>query len=171
MTYSVTTTETFSYTHARHIAAKVATDLKRIQRFYGRPTNKDIVDYQTEITEFLKAGFLDNVTYGFKRNGLWIEPTLRYSAKDLGGTYSNDHDPGRIRPNADVNGASFGSYLVYNSAAWTNATQRVKEDFQKRLPFQRTYGTEPGVNGYLHLDRTYSAGGRAVDRFSLASYS
>jgi len=37
MSYSYTTTETktFALTHARHLAAKVATDLKRLQRFYG----------------------------------------------------------------------------------------------------------------------------------------
>ena len=33
--YSVTDTATFTRTHAKHIAAKVATDLKRMHRFYG----------------------------------------------------------------------------------------------------------------------------------------
>ena len=35
--FTLTETTTFTLTHARHMAAKVATDLKRLQRFYGRP--------------------------------------------------------------------------------------------------------------------------------------
>ena len=35
--YSVSASETFSLTHARKIASKVATDLKRLQRLYARP--------------------------------------------------------------------------------------------------------------------------------------
>ena len=45
MTYSYTQTTTFTITHARHLVAKVATDLKRMQRFYGSPNDDDIVDY------------------------------------------------------------------------------------------------------------------------------
>ena len=39
MSYSFTESEStsFTVTHARHMAAKVATDLKRLQRLYGRP--------------------------------------------------------------------------------------------------------------------------------------
>ena len=35
MTYSYTQTTTFTITHVRHLVAKVSTDLKRMQRFYG----------------------------------------------------------------------------------------------------------------------------------------
>jgi hypothetical protein len=113
MSYSQTlsATTTFTLTHAKHIAAKVATDLKRIQRFYnGVPTDKSIADYETELIELLKAGYLGTVTYGFRRNGKWIEPTLWYTARDLAGTAANDDDPGKIRPGADIKGASFYSY-------------------------------------------------------------
>ena len=40
--YTVAETQTFSVTHARHMAAKVATDLRRMQRFYGYPSDADI---------------------------------------------------------------------------------------------------------------------------------
>ena len=198
MTYTVTTTDTFSYTHARHIAAKVATDLKRIQRFYGRPSNKDIDDYQAEITELLKAGYLGAVTYGFQRNDNWIQPTLRYTAKELAGFSTNDDDPGRIRPGANVQGASFSSYLTYSSAwdtlttqqkapganvqgasfssyltyssAWDTLTTQQKAQFKDQLPIRRVSGLDAGITGAWIVDRTYSAGGRAVDRLSLTSY-
>ena len=99
MSYSgtITDTTTFTITHARHMAAKVAADLKRMQRFYGRPFDSDITSYESEIVEMLKAGYLGTVTYGFKRDGDWIEPGLRYTARELAGDAAND-DPGRVRP-------------------------------------------------------------------------
>ena len=36
--YTITETTTFTVTHARHMAAKVSADLKRMQRFYGYPS-------------------------------------------------------------------------------------------------------------------------------------
>ncbi|WP_454259044.1 HORMA-1 domain-containing protein [Pseudoxanthomonas mexicana] len=167
--YTVSTTNTFTITHARHMAAKVAADLKRMQRFYGAPSDADIADYETEVVELLKAGYLDTVTYGYKRSDKWIEPTLRYTAKDLAGSSGNDDDPGKVRPNADISGASFYNYLTYSSA-WFALTPDQRESFKKGLPFQRTGAAEPGISGYLMPDRTYSAGGKALDRFSVRSY-
>ena len=167
--YSVTDTITFNRTHAVHIAAKVATDLKRMQRFYGKPPNSRIADFESEVVEFLKEGLLDTVTYGFRLNGDWIEPALFYTARDLAGNPANDDDPGRIRPGAEISYATFYSYLTY-SAAWNTLTRTEQEEFKGRLPFQRTGAPEPGVSGYVSVDRTYSLGGRALDRASLRSY-
>ncbi len=171
MSYSFTLTETttFTVTHARHMAAKVATDLKRMQRFYGWPSDNDIADYESEIIALLKGGYLREVTYGFQCDGKWIEPTLQYTARDLAGASANDDDPGRIRPGASISGASFYSYLTY-SAAWDHLSETEKDAFKKTLPFQRSGAPEPGVNGYLSRDRTYSAGGRALDRAIVRSY-
>lgn len=171
MTYSYTLAETatFTLTHARHMAAKVATDLKRMQRIYGYPSDSDIAEYEAEAIEFLKAGYLGTVTYGFRRNGDWIEPTLRYTARDLAGSSASDDDPGRIRLGAEISGASFYSYMTY-SAAWHSLPDAEKAEFEKRLPFGRTGAPEPGINGYLTGDRIYSSGGRALDRASVRSY-
>ena len=169
MTYSYSVTEAFTRTHARHIAAKVATDLKRMQRFYGEPSDNWIDAFEAEAIEFLKEGLLDNVSYGFWRNGGFIEPTLTYTARDLAEVTANDDDPGRVRPGADISGASFHSYLTY-SPSWDRRGRVEKEQFKDRLPFQRTGAPEPGVNGYWSSDLTYSAGGRALDRASLRSY-
>lgn len=171
MSYSYTTsqTETFTVTHARHIAAKVATDLKRMQRFYGKPSDNSITAYEEEMTAMLKSGYLKTVAYGYKRDGDWIEPTLRYTAYDLAGVSANDDDPGKIRPGANVNGASFYSYMIY-SADWWNLTDGEREFFEKSLPFERGSASEPGVNGYLNEDRTYSSGGRSLSRASVRSY-
>ncbi|HVX40442.1 MAG TPA: hypothetical protein VHB25_12795 [Gemmatimonadaceae bacterium] len=170
MSYSTTYTEsaTFTVTHARHIAAKVATDLKRLQRFYGSPTDSDIAAYEIEVTELLKKGYLKTVAYGYKRDGSFIEPTLRYVASELqsGGA---DDDPGRVRPGADIAGATFYSYLTY-TAAWDRLSANEQAAFKDSLPFQRTGASEPGVNGYLADDLTYSAGGRALSRATVRSF-
>jgi hypothetical protein len=172
MSYSFTESEstTFTVTHARHMAAKVATDLKRLQRLYGPPSDNAIADYENEVIELLKAGYLGTVTYGFRREGKWIEPTLRYTARDLAGFAANDDDPGRIRPGANISNASFYSYLTY-SAAWDKLSQMAQDAFKTRLPFYRGGAPEPAVNGYLSEDLTYSSGGRALYRASVRSFT
>jgi hypothetical protein len=170
MTTSFTFSESasFTVTHARHMAAKVATDLKRIQRLYGAPSDLSIADYEAELIGLMKADYLGTVTYGFRRDGAWIVPTLRYTAQDLSGAVANDDDPGRIRPGADITGASFYSYLTY-SAFWNRLTSDQQTAFKRTLPFFRGGAPEPGVNGYFSPDLVYSAGGRALNRNSVRS--
>ncbi|NRQ19025.1 HORMA-1 domain-containing protein [Ensifer sesbaniae] len=171
MSYSFSYTEssTFTVTHARHMAAKVATDLKRMQRFYSSPSDAKIAEFEAEVTEMLKAGYLETVTYGFKRDGNWIEPTLRYTARDLAGASANDDDPGRIRPGADISGSTFYSYMTYTST-WFQLAEAERSAFERGLPFSRSGAPEPGITGYLANDRTYSSGGRALDRASVRSF-
>lgn len=165
MSYSFTQTgsQAFTITHARYLASKVATDLKRIQRFYGCPTDTRITEYETELVELLRNGYLDNVTYGFKRGDNWIEPTLRYTAKELSGLTSADDDPGKIKPGADISGASFYSFLTYNSA-YLQLTREQQNSFESSLPFKRGDAQPPGIFGYLTNDKSYSTGGKALDR-------
>jgi hypothetical protein len=167
--FTVSESATFTVTHARHMGAKVAADLKRMQRFYGSPTDLKISQFEAEIVELLKHGYLGTITYGFKRDGDWIEPMIRYTARELAGMAANDDDPGRVRPGADIAGASFYSYLTYSSA-WDKLSLAEQVRFKTGLPLQRGDASEPGLNGYLTNDRTYSSGGRALDRASLRSY-
>jgi hypothetical protein len=171
MTYSLTVTETSTYTitHARHMAAKVSTDLKRMQRFYNVPSDKEIAEYEAEVIELLKNGYLGTITYGFQRNGKWVEPTLKYTAKDLSGFSANDDDPGRIPHNANVEGAKFHNFLTYSSE-WNKLSADEKVRFKSGLPFQRTSGEEPGVEGGFYDDKVYSSGGRALNRSTVRSY-
>ena len=171
MSYSFTssTTSTFTVTHARHISAKVATDLLRMQRLYGKPSKEDIDAYEAEITALIKEDVVQTVTYGYKRNEQWIEPTLRYTAQDLAGGTGTDDDPGRIRPGQNVAGAVFHSYLTYNDK-WYRLTDAQRDAIRGTLPFQRTGAPEPTVNGYLRHDMTYASGGRALSRASVKNY-
>lgn len=160
---------TFTATHAKHLASKVSTDLKRMQRFYGKPSDNWIAEHETELIELLKNGYLDTITQGFQRDGKWIEPTLRYKARDLGGMQSADDDPGKIRPGADVSGATFNSYATY-TAKWNALSSAERDTFKKRQPFYRGGAEEPSVSGYLESDRTYSSGGKALNRSTVRSY-
>lgn len=167
--YTFSESTTFTVTHARHMAAKVATDLKRVQRFYGEPSDTRIQNFQEELTELLKGGYLERVAYGFRRDGAWIPPTLHYTAQDLNGGTANDDDPGRIPLRADITQATFYSYLVY-SQSWYSLSDAQRAVFQEQLPFRRNDAPEPGVSGYLHSDRVYSAGGRALSRASVRTF-
>lgn len=171
MTYSSTfsKTQTFTLTHAKHLAAKVATDLKRVQRFYQQPSNEMIFSYEAEIIVLLNYNYLGEVTYGFRKNGNWIEPTLIYVANDLLGISANDDDPGKIRPGANINGATFASYLTY-SDNWSNLSESEKKAFKEKLPFKRAEAPEPGVSGYFFEDLIYSSGGRTLSRKNIRSY-
>lgn len=167
--YTFTKSDTFTETHAKHIAMKVATDLKRVQRFYGKPIDSFIIEHSMEIIMLLKAGFLKRIIYGFQRHGEWIEPTLRYTASNLNNIYENDDDPGKITLGKDISGARFTSFLEHSSS-WFELSPDKKNEFEKKLPFQRGFGTEPQVNGYLVRDLTYSAGGKAIYRESVRSF-
>lgn len=169
MSSTFTTTTTFTATHAKHIAAKVATDLKRMQTFYGQPSDSDINDYETEIVALLKSGYLDTVSYGFRKDGNFIEPTLNYTAKELAeGASANDDDPGRIKPGANITGASFYSFLTYTNA-WNKLSDSERETYKKGLPHQRTNAPTPGMNGFLDNDKSYSSGGKVLNRSVLRS--
>lgn len=168
--YSITDSQSFTLTHATHMAAKVATDLKRMQRLYGSPSDTEIAAYEKEAIALLKAGYFGVMTLGFKRDGQWIEPTLKYTAYDLAGASANDDDPGRVRPNKNIAGAKFYSYLTY-SPAWETLTAAEKDAFKKTLPHYRSGGSEPSINGYLEQDKTYSSGGRALVRSCVRSLS
>lgn len=171
MSYSYSGTESaaFTVTHAKRMAAKVAADLKRMQRFYGAPSDTKISEFETEVIELLKFGYLDTITYGFRRHGEWIPPTIKYTAKELVAAAADDDDPGRVYPGADISGASFYSYLTY-SATWKALPSEKQDAFERALPFYRNGAPEPSINGYLVPDKTYSAGGRALNRASVRSW-
>ncbi len=164
--YAYTNSQTFTITHAKQLAAKVATDLKRIQRLYnGGPNDDWISQYEEEVSQLLKYGYLNTVTYGFKRNDKWIIPTIKYTADELYAGNTDD-DPGRVPVGADITGAYFTSFLTYSSK-WFELTYDEREKFKEGLPFKRGHGNEPAADGYFSSDKTYSSGGKSINRSTL----
>jgi len=167
--FTLSATETFTITHAKHLASKVAADLKRMQRFYGDPSDQRIAQFEEELIELLKANCLEEVTYGYKRNDSWIEPALRYKAKDLHGM-GGDDDPGRVPPGMDVSGASFYSFLTYNSN-WDKLSVVEQAAIKARFSLERSTASAPTVsNGFFVEDKTYTSGGRSLGRATIRKY-
>lgn len=157
---------TFSITNARYVTSKVKTDLKLLQRLYGQPNDKDINDYGEEAAQLLSKGLLGVVTYGFRINGNWIPPTLRYVACN-DGTLVGDERAGRVPAGLDVTGASFYSYLTYSSK-WEGLSAAEQEAVKDALAIKRTGSPEPGASGgYWASDRSYSSNGSGVSRDTL----
>lgn len=164
--FTTTTSESFTVTHARYMASKVATDLKRFQRFYSSPSDAWIEQYEGELAGLLKHEAIDYVVYGFQRNQLWTPASVRYRALP-GGTLMTDDDPGKIRPGIDIGGAGFTSFLSYSSR-WTSLSTAEREKINQGLPFQRSTGSSPALEtGAWADDLQYSAGGRGLGRSTI----
>jgi hypothetical protein len=158
-------------THAHHVASKVATDLKRMQRLsHGNiPTEQDISNYQGEAAFLLEKECLEEVIYGFISNtsGKWLY-AVKYKAR-YGQLIGDSDDPGGISL-GDVNNSYFNSFLIY-SQKWFDLPHNERESFMRALPIQRVPGSEPGIEGggsWSYEDRNYSSGaihlGRAIAR-------
>jgi hypothetical protein len=164
MTTTYTYSETFTRSNARYVASKVAADLRLVQRFYGRPTDAEIDAYTGELVELLVGGYVERVTYGFRRNGAWVV-ALRYEAR-LDGTLDADDRAGKVTPGLNITGANWYSYLVHSSS-WAQLSAAEQARIEAGLPVQRTGADEPSSNGSWVRDRSYSAGGSGVRRVSL----
>jgi hypothetical protein len=168
MTTTHTFSETFTRSNARYVASKVAADLRLLQRFYGRPADIEIDAYTGELVELLLGGYVQRITYGFKRGSSWVV-ALRYQAH-LDGTLNADDRAGRVIPGIDITGAGFYSYLVY-PYTWTLLDSAERARIKARLPVQRTGADEPSSNnGAWVQDRSYSAVGSGVRRASFRAW-
>ncbi len=163
ISYTENESETFSIVHARRIASRVAADLLRFQSFYRSPSDKSIDDYEEELAVLLNHDVVAWVEYGFQRNGKWTEAALRYTALP-GGTLVASDDPGKIRPNLDVAGARFTSFLDFN-ANWHGKSEAQRSAINAERPFTRGVGSEPPLeSGYWASDLKYTAGGQGLGR-------
>lgn len=167
-TFVQTSTTTFTITHARQIASKIGADLKRMQEFYGAPSDEKIANYETEIAVLLKHDVLENITYGFRRDKQWTSAALRYEAKS-GAILGAGDDPGRIPRNVDISGASFYSFLSKNKR-WVALSDTEKNAIEKELPISREDGSEPKIEGGGNwtADRNYVAADRGVARSKIS---
>lgn len=167
MTHSHTTTETWSRTHARYIAGKVAADLRQMQQEYGQPTDAAIEKYLQELTVFLAGSYVKEVSYGYKRDAAWVA-ALKYAA-DMYGNLSTDDRSGRIPRGANVVGAVFHSFLTLSSK-WDGLNQDKREAVERELPFVRSAGEEPVVRiGAWFFDKTYSSAGCGLRRATIGA--
>ena len=113
MTFSVTTSSTFSIIHARYLSSKVAADMHLCAQYYGKPTEARIREYAEELAQYLNAGYLQEYEFGYKKDGKRIV-CWRYKV-DANGHLTTDDRAGKIVPYVDVTGAVFFNFLTQNS--------------------------------------------------------
>lgn len=135
---SFSQTATATYTQAKRLAARIASELKQLQALYGRPDDSDIEEFAVEAEQFILAGYLDHIRYGFKRDGK-VVLELKYTAEDATGI---DDKPGRIPVGVDISRASWFSYLV-KTQNWWNRSQAERDAFERNLPFTRVGADAP----------------------------
>ncbi len=166
-TYSYTQSTTFTITDAKHIASLVAADLMRFHSFYKKPDESEIDKFEKELIEYLKADYLNNVTYGLKRNGTWVHP-IKYYVEDGELLSGLDTIAGGFRPKSNVADCKFSSYLVGN-AKWWQLSQAERDRFKKQLPIHRVAAEEPQLESgrFWTQDKTYGSGGRYVRRHTV----
>ena len=156
-----THSNSFTRTNARNIASKVAADLRQMRLFYDKPSEASIQEYIEEFVELLVGRYLHTVEYGFKRDGDWVI-SARYEVRS-DGTVA-DTGTGDLYARADIEGASFYSFLTYTSS-WGDLTPSERQDVKQSLPFQREFDAEPGhVNGYWETGKSYASGGVGATR-------
>lgn len=162
MSYSYTTTETFTLTHARRLAAKVAADMHQCQRFYGLPTDEQIENYQQELTVLLHGGYVKSYEFGFKTRDDRRVVAWYYTvgpAGDLEGGRS-----GGLYPSAEIADAVTFNFLSY-SDAWFALSGTEKANIKAKHSVRRSDGVPPqDGNGYWDSSRHYASGGVAVTR-------
>jgi HORMA domain-containing protein len=166
-TYTTSTSETFTITHARHLVSKIAADLRLSSNYYGTPTESMILDYIEELVVLLKDGYVSTYEFGFKTNDTRIVSCKYEVFND--GSITTDDRAGKIYSCADISGASFYSFLDYSSA-WFALTPEKRGEIEASYKIQRTTGNAPGDgNGYWTNDKTYSSGGTALRRGTFRS--
>jgi len=163
ISYTQSNTETFSLSSAKYVASKVATDLRQLQRYYGKPSDTAITGYAVEAAILAYRGYIEKVIYGFMRGGSWIL-TLEYTA--VNGMLTADDRAGGVYRYADTTGAVFHSSMT-RTPSWWALTDAGRDEVNKSLPFTRTIAQAPGYTGGHHtVDRTYSAHGTGFTRSS-----
>ena len=154
-------TTSFTRTHAREIASKVAADLRQMNRLYDKPNEAKIQNLIKEFVEFVVNGYMRSIEYGFKRDGDWVL-SARYEIR-ADGTVA-DTGPGGLYAHADVDGLPFYSYLDYSDKWWELAEQQ-RQGFCEGIPVKRSGADAPGhAGGYWEGGRSYASGGVGAER-------
>ena len=160
--YTRTETTTFTLTHAKELASKVAADLHICSGYYGYPSLDSVRGYEAELAELLRGRYVEKYEFGFKRDGKRILCWHYQVASD--GSLEGNGNPGKLVATVDVSGASFYNYM-WRSDAWHNLPAAERAKIESTLPFQRVGADAPADgSGYWVADHAYSSGGVALTR-------
>lgn len=164
MSYSFTTTETYTLTNAKKLAAKVTADMYQSNRLYGRPSLSDIEEYQQELVVMLVDGYLETYEFGFKtaddkRILSWfytVGPSGDLEGGRSGGLYPS--------ASSEVANAKSFNYMTHTDK-WSDLAADDRDKINSKHPVNRATGDPPqDGNGYWHNDREYGSGRVGVSR-------
>lgn len=162
MTTSYTTTDTFTLTNAKKLAAKVTADMHQCAQFYKIPSEERIRQFQDELIVLLAGKYVSKYEFGFKTNDdkrivSWLYEVT--SAGDMDGGPS-----GGLHPNADISKGMWFNFLT-TSTSWAKLNEKEMADITARHEIRRVEGEPPADgSGYWASDRTYVSGGAAIIR-------
>jgi hypothetical protein len=163
MSFSYTTSTTFTITHARYLASKIAADMHLCTQYYGQPSEQRIREYAEELAQYLNSGYVKRYEFGYKKPDNARVVTWRYDV-DENGFITTDDRAGKVVPYVDVSIASFFNFLTWNDR-FSRLTSQEQSRFKEGLPIQRTSGYPPtDGSGYWRTDRNYFSGGRGLSR-------
>lgn len=164
MSSSYSATESFTITHARHLASRVAGDLYQCHRFYGRPAEDEVQKYEQELVVMLVGKYVEAYEFGFKLNEKRVL-CWQYSVNSVGDLVGGKDDrSGGIYSRATIAGATYYNFMSYTQA-WFNLSESDRNEVRALHSIERTTGTLPGDGtGYWVADRTYSRSGVAIER-------
>lgn len=162
-----TVAETFTFTHAKRLASKVAADMKRCQSIYGWPSDGEINNYCTELAILLRDGYVAEYEFGYQKDGE-RHVTWHYKV-DTSGNLTTDDRPGKIAE-VSIVGCERFNFLTYSSA-WQRLSQAQKDAIKTGLPISRSDGTGPkDGRGYWTSDLNYYSGGVSMPRRTFQPY-
>jgi hypothetical protein len=160
-TYTTSTTESFTLTNAKKLAAKVTADMHQCRRLYGDPTEANIAAYNEELVVMLASEYVTSYEFGYqegdKRIVSWYYTVT--AARDLEGGRS-----GGLYAKADISGASWFNFMTTNYS-WGGLTEAGRNTVRAKHSINRVTGDPPSDgSGRWVADRTYVSGGVAVQR-------
>lgn len=169
MSYSYTTSQSFTIIHARKLAAKVSADMEQCRRLYGYPSAAAIANYQEELTVMLHGGYVSEYEFGFKTADDCRVVSWKYTVNDYGDLQGGRS--GGLYTQAKIGNATMFNFMTY-SPKWSALTASEKSVVDAKHMIVRGDGYPPADgNGSWVRDKTYAAGGVAIERQEFRPWS
>jgi hypothetical protein len=161
-TYSATESQTFTIADAKYLASRIEAGLTYLRLYCGQLSEQKVKELTLEAAILLKAGILEKVIYGYKKDGD-VKYALVYKVNNLGQIEAENEDSTSINPPTGMEGSSWFSFLTRRSNP--KLTQSDLERIQQILPIQRSNGEEPSmINGSYGQHNSYSRNGYGMTR-------
>jgi hypothetical protein len=167
--FSFSHSATFTITHAKYLASKIAADLNVCNRLHGRPTVSQVESYSEELIELLRHGYLSRYEFGFKRDAKRVL-SWSYDVTSSGNIETDDR-AGKMSAYLDLRDTTFFNFVWYSSK-YNSLSIDDQKTFGVTHPINRTTGEPPsdGAGYWSGTEKIYSSGGTGVSRRSFRSY-